>query len=93
MFNLIARRIDRNRVRATLNRTDDRQKRRESSGSGDRRFESFLASQHHNLLSSSSGEVALSRPVELDAPKPRRCRRGLDVLSSERLDRGGNPRG
>jgi hypothetical protein len=38
MFNLIARRID-------ANRTDDRRNRWASSGSGDRRFESFLASQ------------------------------------------------
>jgi len=45
MFNLIARRIDRIRVRATLKSHQRRPNRWESSGSGDRRFESFLASQ------------------------------------------------
>src|SRR4029079_14449151 len=45
MFNLIARRIDRIRVRVTLKSHRQRVNRWESSGSGDRRFESFLASQ------------------------------------------------
>ena len=52
MFNLIARRIDRIRVRATL-----KPHRPSTETSGvlwirDRRFESFLASQHHTIVRS-----------------------------------------
>jgi hypothetical protein len=46
MYNLIARRNDRSRVRATLRSHRPTVKSLGASGSGDRRFESFLASQH-----------------------------------------------
>src|SRR6188472_2185922 len=50
MFNLIALRIERTQARATLKSHRRLRNRWESSGSGDRRFESFLASHSYRIL-------------------------------------------
>jgi len=64
MFNLIARRIDRIRVRVTLKSHRQRVNRWESSGSRDRRFESFLASQpsEHEMTPGDRPTGGLSLP-------------------------------
>jgi hypothetical protein len=80
MFNLIARRIHRIRVRVTLRPRRRSAKSLESSGSGDRRFESFLASQLprvavQSIPTTTSGDFVLHRakawtPLRLEIAQP-----------------------